>query len=211
MTTMTRRERERQAREGEIVAAAEALFSQKGFDATSMDEIAAAAQFTKRTLYQYFQNKEELYYAAALPCFTQLRACIAQAAEAGATGMQRLRLGGAGYYRFFRDHPQMLRLMGELGQVKKRFAGGGARLDALLAADNALFTWMAQAVEQGKADGSIRADVDSMQTTFSVIFLLTGFFNQLAATGETFMAHFGLEAETFCSKSLDLVFGAIEA
>lgn len=211
MTTMTRRERERQAREGEIVAAAEALFCEKGFDATAMDEIAAAAQFTKRTLYQYFQNKEELFYAAALTCFTQLRASVAQAAEAGATGIQRLRLGGEGYYRFFRDQPQKMRLIGELGQIKKRFAGGGARLDALLAADNALFQWMAQAVEQGKADGSVRADVDSMQTTFSVIFMLTGFFNQLAATGETFMAHFGLEPESFCGKSLDLLFGAIQA
>ena len=211
MTTMTRRERERQARENEIVAAAEALFCEKGFDATAMDEIAAAAQFTKRTLYQYFQNKEELFYAAALTRFTQLRASVAQAAEAGATGIQRLRLGGEGYYRFFRDQPQKMRLIGELGQIKKRFAGGGARLDALLAADNALFQWMAQAVEQGKADGSVRADVDSMQTTFSVIFMLTGFFNQLAATGETFMAHFGLEAESFCGKSLDLLFGAIQA
>lgn len=36
------------------------IFSQKGFDAASMDEIAEAAGVSKRTIYNHFQSKESL-------------------------------------------------------------------------------------------------------------------------------------------------------
>lgn len=42
-----------------ITAAASALFTQKGITATSMDDIAKAAGYSKSTLYVYFENKAE--------------------------------------------------------------------------------------------------------------------------------------------------------
>jgi AcrR family transcriptional regulator len=209
ITEQTRRERERKNHEREIVDAAEKLFCEKGFDATSMDEIAKAAQFTKRTLYQYFENKEDLYYAATLLSFQMLHRYVNDAVRQSGSGMDRLRQGGDGYYQFYRDHPGKLRLIGELGQIKKRFGGSGERLAAILAIDNGLFQSMKTTIDEGIADGSIRADVDSLQTTFSIIFLLTGFFNQMAATGNTFLNHFSLDAGAFCSQTLTLLFSSL--
>jgi AcrR family transcriptional regulator len=55
--------RRREARPGEITAAALACFAEKGFAATRLDEVAARAGITKGTLYLYFPNKEELFKA----------------------------------------------------------------------------------------------------------------------------------------------------
>ncbi|MDQ3717749.1 MAG: TetR/AcrR family transcriptional regulator [Thermoproteota archaeon] len=38
-------------------------FAKKGFDRTRMEDIAAAAGLAKGTLYLYFKNKEDLFYA----------------------------------------------------------------------------------------------------------------------------------------------------
>ena len=46
-----------------IVDAALATFSKNGYDRTRMDDIAGAANVSKGTLYLYFKNKEELFYA----------------------------------------------------------------------------------------------------------------------------------------------------
>src|SRR5579864_6118071 len=46
---------------GAIREAAAALFLEKGYQGTSMDEIAAAAQVSKQTIYTHFANKEELF------------------------------------------------------------------------------------------------------------------------------------------------------
>jgi AcrR family transcriptional regulator len=43
-----------------LIKAAERLFVEKGYEATTMDEIASAAGFAKGTLYHYFTNKADL-------------------------------------------------------------------------------------------------------------------------------------------------------
>lgn len=44
-----------------IIAAAGELFVDKGFSLTTMDEISAHAQYSKRTIYTYFESKDEIY------------------------------------------------------------------------------------------------------------------------------------------------------
>ncbi|SDW54413.1 TetR/AcrR family transcriptional regulator [Thiocapsa roseopersicina] len=46
---------------GAIVAAAERLFLERGFGAVSMDELAEAAGVARRTLYNQFASKEEIF------------------------------------------------------------------------------------------------------------------------------------------------------
>lgn len=48
------------AKKEAVLAAAGRLFGQKGYEATTMDEIAAAAGVSKATLYRYVSGKEEL-------------------------------------------------------------------------------------------------------------------------------------------------------
>ncbi|MHB8850409.1 MAG: helix-turn-helix domain-containing protein, partial [Acidithiobacillus ferriphilus] len=44
-----------------ILAAAEKLFSDKAFDAVSMNAIALQAGISKANIYHYFPNKDALY------------------------------------------------------------------------------------------------------------------------------------------------------
>ena len=58
---MGRRKKEpRSVHRENIVSAASVLFMEKGIAATSMDDIAKAAGYSKATLYVYFENKEEI-------------------------------------------------------------------------------------------------------------------------------------------------------
>jgi len=58
------RQRRKEARPSELAEAALALFIEKGFAATRLDEIAARAGVSKGTLYLYFDSKEALFTAA---------------------------------------------------------------------------------------------------------------------------------------------------
>ena len=55
--------RRKEARPNEILVAALALFAERGFAATRLDDVALRAEVTKGTLYLYFPNKEELFEA----------------------------------------------------------------------------------------------------------------------------------------------------
>ena len=55
---------DRDAKRLQILEAATARFAEAGYEAASMDGLAAAAGVSKGSLYDYFQNKEDLFYAA---------------------------------------------------------------------------------------------------------------------------------------------------
>ena len=57
------RQRRKEARPGELLDAALALFVEKGFAATRVEEVAARAGVSKGTLFLYFPSKEDLFKA----------------------------------------------------------------------------------------------------------------------------------------------------
>jgi len=72
---LSRREREKLAHRNEIIDAAIRVFAQKGFFYATLDEVAQEAEFSKSTLYLYFENKEDLLYNIIMEktaAFTQI-------------------------------------------------------------------------------------------------------------------------------------------
>ncbi|WP_217427996.1 TetR/AcrR family transcriptional regulator [Microlunatus speluncae] len=55
---------ERERRRDELLDAAVRLFVERGFQGVSLDDIAAAARVTKRTIYAYFGDRSEIFVAA---------------------------------------------------------------------------------------------------------------------------------------------------
>jgi len=55
--------RRKEARPAEIVAAALQLFSDRGFAATRLEDVATVAGVSKGTVYLYFESKEQLFEA----------------------------------------------------------------------------------------------------------------------------------------------------
>jgi AcrR family transcriptional regulator len=59
---LSRAERRQQTRQ-ELISAAEACFVSRGFHASSVDEVAARAGYTKGAVYSNFASKEDLFFA----------------------------------------------------------------------------------------------------------------------------------------------------
>jgi AcrR family transcriptional regulator len=57
---MSRRERKKEETRGNIIDCAVSFFREKGFQETSMEEIAEKSDVSKGTLYNYFQDKESI-------------------------------------------------------------------------------------------------------------------------------------------------------
>lgn len=66
MGIQERKERERERRRQQIIVAAKRVFSDKGFNKATMEDIATEAELSPGTLYLYFKNKEELYASLSI-------------------------------------------------------------------------------------------------------------------------------------------------
>jgi TetR/AcrR family transcriptional regulator len=62
-----RKKREKDQRIQSILSAAKKVFFSKGYQRSTMDEIAFEAEISKPTIYQYFRTKDELYSALMFP------------------------------------------------------------------------------------------------------------------------------------------------
>ncbi len=76
---------DRDARRRQIVEAAASQFARTGFEATLMDDVAAAAGVSKGSLYASFTNKEDLFYAV----FEWLQGQLLQ------TSLAHMKVGGS--------------------------------------------------------------------------------------------------------------------
>ncbi|MBW8636321.1 TetR/AcrR family transcriptional regulator [Hoeflea sp. WL0058] len=56
------REEQRHRKQQAVLAAGAKLFIEKGYDKTSLDDIASALNVTKRALYYYFDSKDEILF-----------------------------------------------------------------------------------------------------------------------------------------------------
>ena len=66
MGIQERKEREKERRRQQIIVAAKRVFSKKGFNKATMEDIAKESELSPGTLYLYFKNKEELYASLSL-------------------------------------------------------------------------------------------------------------------------------------------------
>jgi AcrR family transcriptional regulator len=94
-TRLPRAEREQQA-----LAAAHALFAERGFAAVTMDDVAAAVGVTKPLLYAYFGNKERLYLGCMERAGDALLATTADAIGRADGPADALRLGVHAFFDF---------------------------------------------------------------------------------------------------------------
>jgi AcrR family transcriptional regulator len=139
VTPMAERTRlPRAEREQQVLAAARALFAERGFGAVTMDDVAAAVGVTKPLLYIYFGNKERLYLACMEPAAEGLREAVASAVSEAKRPADALEPGVQAFFSFVdRDRDAWRVLFDETlpagGEVARRVAEERAELEALVA------------------------------------------------------------------------------
>jgi TetR/AcrR family transcriptional regulator len=90
VSTTTRRQRERERHHREILAAAMSCFLRKGFDRTTMAEVAAEAGFAVGTLYKFFVDKQALYKAIILETATDFHTRLTAALKPPGSEIERI-------------------------------------------------------------------------------------------------------------------------
>lgn len=85
------RQRQRQAKRNAVLTTAAQLFNERGFHATSLDDIAARLHVTKPTLYYYVKNKDEILLACVSKGLDMTLAGIEASRAAGGNVVDQLR------------------------------------------------------------------------------------------------------------------------
>lgn len=159
MGIVERKEKEKQQRKEEIIQAAEQVFFSRGFDQSTMDDIAEKAELSKGTLYLYFKSKEDLHIAVARKAIALLRSITQKATDAGGNAVEKLQRIGWACTEFSKSHPNEMKSImtlegGELGTV-----GYTASDMRNLILNESTVALVIQVVEQGVREKLVRSDI----------------------------------------------------
>ncbi|MEM9201477.1 MAG: TetR/AcrR family transcriptional regulator [Actinomycetota bacterium] len=106
-----------------LVDAALTVFSAEGFQATTMDAVAAEAGVTKPVLYQHFPSKRDLFRGLLHDVSGRLRDDVTEAVSNATGPHDMVRRGMRAMFSFVAAHPDEYRLMfGEGVRSDEEFA-----------------------------------------------------------------------------------------
>jgi AcrR family transcriptional regulator len=198
----SRRERTSQLNRNDMIKAAEKVFYEKGFERSTMDEFARESNFTKRTLYKHFSNKDELLIAVLSKGLGRLLVFLKSEMNNTNNGREKIHSAIFAFYNFYKENKQLFLLMDHVSQIDTETNQISIEFISL---KKQLIGEFLKAIKAGQINGSIHQDLDASQIAHSITFVLLGFFNELSAAGDLFFLHFELDRDQFVNETLNML------
>jgi len=152
-----------------ILESAVALFAERGFAATEMDAIAAAAGVAKGTVYHHFKSKEDLFLAAAARTVAELREFIFETIACIDDPVAVIRTACRAVARYSQKHPDAVELFVQQRAVFR----DNSPLMLLIAGRDEVQPYFVDVVRRGITAGVFR-DVDPEEPVRAISNMLYG-------------------------------------
>lgn len=152
----------RPSRWNEIVEAAAALFQEKGFASTSLEDIAAAVGMWKGSLYHYIDSKEELLLAVVQEPADQLLNDLQSISALDLPPAEKLRL-------VTQAHGHVLETTFVYASVYLQEVAGRRRSEEWSARDRQYVQMITGIIEEGMNRGEFSNQLDARTATFALV------------------------------------------
>ena len=149
----TRREKEKQARHDAILDAAEQVFAEKGYERTSMDDIARNASLSRALLYVYFKDKSSIQRGIMLRAGESLCRRFEKARTTAGTGLAKISAMGRAYYQFYQEEPEYFTALTAASTAMAEADADQA--EAMMCSKSEMMSLMVEAIQLGLEDGTI--------------------------------------------------------
>lgn len=143
------------ARETAIIQSVNRLLAEKGFDAMTVDEVAAEVGIAKASLYKHFTSKEELACAAMVTAMRRAQEFI-QAMDPSLAPLDKLK-SVTRWTMTLKLQGLMPSLPSQNSSLRATLMGSKDYMDGLMEVSDALGGWIEEAQAQGQINKALPA------------------------------------------------------
>lgn len=194
---------------GSILAAAERLFADRGTEKTTMDDIAREAEYSKATLYVYFQSKEEIVNAILLSGMILLQKKIKEALESQSNWFLAYEAACDAIIRFYGENPTAYdAFSGDLpfDQASEALSKGVKDIQRVGDETNEM---LAHFLERGAAEGAVRIQLPPAETVMLFWSALSGMVRMADRKDQYIQRILGLDREAFLKDGARMLLDSI--
>lgn len=192
-----------------IASAASVLFLEKGIAATSMDEIAKAAGYSKATVYVYFENKEEIVGILVLESMAKLYDYICSALQQQETTKAKYDFICQGLVQYQEEFPFYFKMA--LEKININFENQDERLndkETYLIGEE-INEKLKDFFRSGIQNGDLRPELQPMPTILSFWGMLSGLIQLAVNKEDYFKTSMGFSKDEFLEYGFHLLYRSI--
>lgn len=190
---------------GKILDTAERLFSKKGFDSVSMNEIASAAGASKANIFHHFSSKKDLYIAVVRRCMHDCAEEITCAMNGAGSFEEQLRL-------LARSHLDRLFIRERVTKLISRgLLEGGDSMGRDLAekAIGDRFGMLVNVIIGGRKTGALRPGADPAMAAILLVSANLFYFQSRSLFRHFPSVDFGDDKDRYSEKLMDILLNGI--
>ncbi|KLO25160.1 MULTISPECIES: TetR/AcrR family transcriptional regulator [unclassified Marinitoga] len=143
-----------------IMQTAKEIFYNKGYENTTMNEIARNSKMAKGTLYLYFSSKKDLFFSLVYEGLLILEDLIKNKINAVNTGLDKILNMGRAYIQFYREYPDYYSFVIKYESEKAILDPSEIIIINTYEKSEEIYDILKLLILKGIDDGSIRKDID---------------------------------------------------
>lgn len=149
-----------------IMAAAEKLLVEKGVSATTIDDISKMSDYSRRTIYTYFESKEGILYHIVAKGLTGLKENVAQAITNNSSFLEQYFAICSAMKDYHAGSPQSLISVNQAKIKDEDFSAAHQVVTQIFTLGTEINVMIGDLIENGKQAGIVKPDIHTMKTVY---------------------------------------------
>ncbi|MGM9988404.1 MAG: TetR/AcrR family transcriptional regulator [Bacillaceae bacterium] len=192
-----------------ILKAAEQVFSEKGFHAATIEDISKASEYSRRTLYAYFESKEDMLHQIVLKGLVTLRDHLIQAVQSHEDFLERYRAICEAMRHY---HDNDVYSFDSVNQMKNRdidLTNLPAVVSEIFSVGVEINTILEKFIDDGKKQGAVCEDVKSKQTVYILWSSISSLLTLAKNKGQFIAMELGITVDDFLEDGFKQIINSI--
>lgn len=201
----------REANYKEIIESFESLLFENDneIEKVSMNDVASRADFTKRTLYKYFDGKNELLFEVMIRGYHTMHQYLDNAKTGGSNTLE-LRTVAQAFYQFSKDHPHYFHLIMDYNTRQSDFENPSERVMECYKLGQATMEYIVTAIQNGVSQGVFRQDLNILEATLQTWAFAVGVLNTMSLKLDYVHEYYKIDRDEFVTNAFEQIINMLQ-
>lgn len=180
-----------------IMTAAEKLFSEKGYEQTTIEDISKESEYSRRTIYAYYESKDDILHCIIEKGLQALKTDIENAANDNAGFHRAYRAVCRAMRKYRREYPHSLGRLNRSGDEEIGQAVKSAAVKNILRLGTEINETLEALIIRGQENGEVRKDIIPTLTVYVLWSSIDSLLALAGTKGKFICAQNGMTEEKF--------------
>lgn len=193
----------------QIMAAAEQIFSVKGYEQTSITDISEASEYSRRTIYAYYASKEDILRHIIAKRLFILKQDIESALQSNSNFLAQYFSICKAIKKYQIECPHSLENVTGAKPDRLEFETFSPAVSQIMLLGTQINTLLEGFVQRGKEQGIVRQEIIPMPTVYILWSNITSLLTLLSTKGAFLANTFSITEEEYLEYGLKLIINSI--